>query len=725
MKINPLFLHCGLGLTVFLGSLAPLVQAQEPAAPPKAAVKTEEVVELEKVEVSAVQTASYVPTTASQVGPLGAKDLLDTPFSINVITNELIRNTQASTPDDIFKLSPVAQINNPQSRFFPSTNLRGFPTNSTKRIDGVPNSESYTNIDLEDKENVEIITGLSGFLYGIGNVGGTVNYVLKRPTAERLNRLTVGNTSGGNIYAHADLGGQIDKDGQFGYRINVLGQDGDTSIDYQMIRRQFVSAAFDWHLTDTLLLQVDASYSHYRMEGNEPYWAATPGVDYPDAPDADEFYGKDFSFTESNQYHVGAGLNWEITPDVNLRTKYVHRESDIELLAINNTFIPGPPGNYSVTAGHWEYPDITADGGSILLDVDFSTGPVDHRVTTGYYGDINKRTNFNGGGWLPQPGVFNVSNPDPSGVLPPPPGVKYDANESTYHNLIIADDVKLTQKWSALIGVNRSTIDTEDFGPTGLTTAEYRDSRVSPTAALIFKPVATVSLYASYMESLEKGGSAPLTAATTAGPAVPLTNAGQTLAPLVSEQIEIGAKVRIQGILFTGALFQIDKGLQYTDITSDPTAPVYVQDGRQVHRGFEFTATGKATERLTVVGGFTALDAQVKDNASNPLLEGKTPADVAEFFAKLYAEYDLGEPSGFILTGGLFYTGDQYVNALNTDEIPDFLTGDLGFRYETRIAGLPLTFRCNVSNITNESYWLKSNYVGAPRTVRISTTLEF
>ncbi len=696
-------------ITALLVSVAPL-----------SAKPDEDTVQLDPVEVTAEQTSAYVPATA-HVGPLGNKDLLDTPFSINVVNNELIRNTQAVAPDDIFKLSPVMQFTNPQSRFFSAANLRGFNSASTKRIDGIPNSESYSNIDIEDKESIEIITGLSGFLYGIGNVGGTINYVLKRPTVERLNRITLGNTTGANTYVHGDFGGPIDQAGTFGYRINVLGQDGDTATDFQSIERQFVSAAFDWHLSEKFLLQVDTSYSHYRMEGTEPYWSAAAGVDYPDAPDADTYYGQPYSFTETNQRHIGTGLVWDISDVFTLRTKYAHRESDIELLAVNNTFVAGPPGSYTIQAGHWIYPDVTTDGGSILLDADFDTGVIEHLVTVGFYGDINERTQFNGGGWIVQPGgPFNVNNPPVLIVPPPAPtAASYRANESTYANYIIADDIRFGKKWSALVGVNRSTIDTKDYNALGVGTSSYRDTRLSPTAALIFKPVETVSLYVSYMESLEKGGTAPLTSG-----GFPVVNAGQSFPALVSEQIEVGAKARVHGILFTGALFQIDKGLQYTDV-SVPSLPVYVQDGRQVHRGFEFTATGKATEQLTLVGGFTLLDAQVKDNASNPLLEGKTPADVAEVFGKLYAEYDVGDRSGLILTGGLFYTGEQYVNALNTDEIPDFITGDLGFRYETKVSGLPLTFRCNVANVTNENYWLKSNYVGAPRTVRVSTTIEF
>lgn len=56
----------------------------------------------------------------------------------------------------------------------------------------------------------------SGFLYGVGYVGGSTNYVTKKPTLERLTNVTVGTTSKwSRFYAHIDLGGKIDEKGKF------------------------------------------------------------------------------------------------------------------------------------------------------------------------------------------------------------------------------------------------------------------------------------------------------------------------------------------------------------------------------------------------------------------------------------------------------------------------------------------------------------------------------
>jgi iron complex outermembrane receptor protein len=50
------------------------------------------------------------------VGQLGKKDLLDTPYSMSVIPQELIENVQASNPDKILELSPFVQFNQQSTR---------------------------------------------------------------------------------------------------------------------------------------------------------------------------------------------------------------------------------------------------------------------------------------------------------------------------------------------------------------------------------------------------------------------------------------------------------------------------------------------------------------------------------------------------------------------------------------------------------------------------------
>lgn len=654
----------------------------------------------------------YRPGKVRQLGPLGDVDLLDTPFSISVTPRELIENLQASKPEDVFRYNPVVQVTGPQSRFFTSLTLRGFSVGSTRRIDGIPNTTSYVNLDLEDKERVEVLTGLSGFLYGSGNVGGTVNYVVKRPTYQPLRQITAGITEGSNLRLHADLGGRLDGEGRFAYRLNVVGQNGDTVTDHQSIRRGLVSAALDWNLTDQVQLQFEASRSHYRMRGTEPYWAADAGVLYPRAPDPERFYGQAFTSTVTTQDRLGARLNWRLGADSALRAGLARHQSTIDLVVVNNTFAAGPGGSYRVQGSAWEYPDVDALGGFALFDHTLRTGGIQHKFTLGWFGDRDTRTNFrsSAGGWATlTSGLMNVGAPaqfaDPGLV---PAGDKVRGPRSRFDNFVLGDQLTFGERWSALLGLTKARIQE----------APYSDSRATPSVAVLFKPRPALTLYASYMESMEKGGTAPLVFN-----GVALVNAGAVMAPLMSEQVELGAKAELGGMLLTGALFRIDKGLQYTDARV-AAAPVYVQDGRQVHQGLEITASGRATRQLSLWGGLTLMDARMEENAVNPALEGKTPANVAERIAKLYAEYDLAAVPGLTLTGGISYTGRQQINADNTDSVPGFTLLDAGLRYQLQAAGKPWVLRLGVNNLANKAYWLSGNYVGKPRTVAASVQVN-
>ena len=219
------------------------------------------------------------------------------------------------------------------------------------------------------------------------------------------------------------------------------------------------------------------------------------------------------------------------------------------------------------------------------------------------------------------------------------------------------------------------------------------------------------------MQSLEQGVIVPNS---------PLySNAGEILKPLVSYQYEMGAKATVGGTLLTLALFDIDKSNQYAATNSNGTL-TYVQDGREDHKGVEFTVTGKATEHLTLFGGLTLMDSEV-NRTSDPQLDGKRPVNVSDQLAKLYAEYSLPQVPGLTLTGGAYYTGPYYADAENTVRLPGVVIGDVGARYKTLSWGTPVIFRLNVTNVTDKRYWLTSNagVVGAPRTVLLSTEVKF
>jgi iron complex outermembrane recepter protein len=684
---------------------------------------------LKPMTVTAVQTAEgsvergYVSKKISPVGPWEGRSLLDTPYAISAVSAELIENIQASSPDQIFKMNPTTQLTWPTlQNENPYVFLRGFQSSTSAR-NGLPRETYGHGTSTEDVERVEILTGLSGFLYGAGNVGGIINYVSKRPTKERYNALTAGYTGGENGYLQGDFGGPIDAEGRFGYRINAAVQDGETRVDQFNLKKNFLSAAFDWHATDRLLIQVDASKRDFRSQ-RQPYWYMANGVARPsaDALDPTKLWSQPWTYTDVDSSRLGANVRWEINDALTLRGSYLDQNDVRKFAYADNTVRAN--GTYSQTgvlAAPQEQKTVAYSG---FADFVLSTGAFRHKLTAGYIATAWRRYDYTDSG--SSIATLSAASLDSPSYVGEPAwgsvgqGRKWERLSYQKNSLMIGDDIAFNERWSLLAGINRSTIDNEmTWASPSAAKTSYRKSATTPTVSLVYKPVEQVTTYASYMESLEQGGTADLTYG---GYAV--TNAGAILDPLMSEQIEVGAKAELGGMLLTGALFQIDKGLQYYDL-SNPTRPTYVQNGRQVHKGIELTATGKLTRNLTLIGGLTLLDPRIKENKQSPALEGKRPIGVADRMFKLYAEYALPGMPNLVINGGFNYVGDAYGDNANTDRMPGYTLVDVGLRYTLAAGDYPLTLRLNVNNLTDKRYWVNQYYLGDARTVVMSANIRF
>ncbi|MBU30020.1 MAG: hypothetical protein CMK84_00005 [Pseudomonadales bacterium] len=147
--------------------------------------------------------------------------------------------------------------------------------------------------------------------------------------------------------------------------------------------------------------------------------------------------------------------------------------------------------------------------------------------------------------------------------------------------------------------------------------------------------------------------------------------------------------------------------------------------GKQRYRGVEFNAFGQATNDLTVLGGISLLDTE---------LDGNDGIGAPEVQANLGLDYLVPGVDGLALDGRIIYTGEQYIDAANTREIPSWTRFDLGARYSFPINDAQeMTLRARVENVANRDYWASAGgypgagylTVGAPRTVVVSSTISF
>ena len=664
--------------------------------------------------------SGYLVEETSDIGPWKGKSLQDTPLAINVMTSELFENLQATSTDQIYNINPTIQMGRNQSQ---NNNgyamLRGF-SSRTAAFDGIKRERGqYThNTNPEEYEKLETITGLSGFLYGSASIGGIMNYIPKRPTSKPEHSITVGNGGGKNgYYSHVDLGGPLTENRKLGYRLNAVSQDNDTHVEHQSVERKLVNLALDYRVTDNLLIQGTVSDSDYRLDGRQPYWYLAKGAKRPNASsiDSNKLWGQKWTYNEGEVRRYSTNVLWNINDNIAFRSAYMNEKITRDSIFLSNTI--QADGTYTQVGENSAGSDkvFYGYGAYAFVDFDFDTASINHQLTMGMQTSDSYRNTLNTNDTNSKITLTGLNFDSPvyvsSPVVSPIVSKTTKSLHSTSKNFTIGDSIQLNPQWALIVGATHVQLKYQD--------TDYKKSELTPSVSLVYKPIENLSLYSSYMEGLELGG----IAADTYG-GYNVVNARKAMDPLMSEQIEVGAKLTLGDTLLTVAIFEIDKGLEYYDVT-DITKPTYVQDGRQVHKGIEFTATGKITDNLTAITGITLLDPKTKENKNNPLLEGKRPQDVADKFAKLYLEYSPFDTMDLAFNSGINYTGSFYGDNLNTDKIPSYTLVDFGARYTTKATTYPLTFRVNVNNAFDRDYWINSNYLGDKRTIHASVQMKF
>ena len=676
---------------------------------------------LSQVTVTAASnTLDLYRANDASTGALGQRSLLDTPFSIDAVTSDLMQNRQALDINDAFKADPAATpLASGYTGEAAGIAVRGLPVDTLNgfKMDGLSIPNWGSDMPLEPFSQIELLKGPGGFMYGFGQPGGILNFVSKQPTPQPYNSFTLGYLSDGVFTEAGDFGGTIGGAGGWCYRINVAHEDGDTFVDDGHIKRNTASLVLTKDLAPNLHWHFNSIYQDRDVQG--AYYGIILGQDFgmpvttpvhaPAPLPGDQRVSQPFTGYQTSFRVANTGLKWDISPDWSFSVDYSYAKQTRE----------NQDSALILTDNRGTYTDLNYLGYSVydyqqwqgMFNGKFDTGSLKHDVVFGaswqgldehYPLDFQSQV-------LGQGDIFDAplfANPDV-----PVNRSTYLAETTTQRSFFASDTVALSSQWSALLGLRYVDFIDKTFAVgSDAPTARYEKGPITPTAALIYKPAAPVTLYASYVQSLEQGGSAPQSA----------VNAYQTFAPTISKQFELGAKTEFDTWSTNLALFQVDRGLQY--LNSDN---LFVQDGQTRYQGIDLSAQMSLAQNWTLLGGLMYLDASNVRAAVG--VDGKRAYGAPRAQGNLYVEYAVPQVAGLVLTAGGRYVGNEAIEADNSNFIGAYHTFDVGARYTTTLGGHAFTYRAGIDNLTNEKYWLTSwGFIlnqGTPRTVRASVTM--
>lgn len=649
----------------------------------------------------------------AQVGMLGNKDMMETPFSVTAYTAEMIKNKQARSMSDVVDSDPSVRVISARGSYTDQYMIRGFPVyNDDFALNGLYGVLPRQVIAPEFAERVEVFKGPSALLNGVspgGTVGGGLNVSPKRAGADPLTEVTATYSSNTQFGTAVDVGRRFGPDQEFGIRFNGAFRDGELAADEksQLLGLAVVGADYDG---GDLRLSLDAGYQHQEFDRSAGFVYLGAGIDLPHAPDADTNIQDKWTYNETKDLFGAIRGEYDLLDNVTLFAAFGGSSSDQKSIGRGVSIINDDGDVASYAADIPFYKDTISAQVGMKGSAEFFG--MKHEATL-QATTLRSEEGF-GFGFASIPGT-NLY--DPNFVDDPDfsDNAIGKSNEKQLNSIAIADTIGVwDDRIQLTLGGRLQQVKLDAYNyQTGDHTSSYDEHKLTPSIGLVVRPVEEVSLYANYIEGLVPGDIAPSTA----------SNAGQAFAPYKTDQIEVGIKLDLDVFTATLAFFDITQPSSYVDGSN-----TFVVDGEQRNRGIEFSVSGEPIKGFRPLGGITLLDSDL-DGTLNGDNDGNRGVGVPKVQVNLGGELDIPQVEGLTVTTRVIYTGEQYYDAGNTQKLPDWVRWDLGARYTLDARGTPITVRADIENVLDSDYWTSAGggylSTSSPRTFLVSTAFSF
>lgn len=721
MNNSPLHLRASLAVLTLLSASLAAQTADEPAT------------ELPLLNITASADASAAGlseayagdqvATGGRIGLFGSQDYMGTPFNFTAYTRELIENQQAASIGDVLLNDPAVRVARGFGNFQQLYFVRGLPIYSDDMAyNGLYGLLPRQYLAAELVERVEVLRGANAFLNGAApggsGLGGAVNVMPKRAPNTPLTQLTTGVQSGGQYLASADVARRFSNN-RAGARLILAHRDGDTAVDGENSSLGLAALGLDFR-TDAFRLSADLGYQDFKKNASQPSITIGAGLAIPPPPRADRSVAQPWTYSNERDTFGTLRAEYDFSENVTAWLAAGAREGHESATFSNPTVIDADGTTSAYRFNNIREDDVTTAEAGVRTTL--STSAFSHQLTAtaATYELASKNayafSNFAGyANNLYAPTVVTAPAADFfTGGSMSNPLVTERVKTSSF---AIADAISaLDARLLFTVGVRYQKISTSSYDyNTGVLGSSYSKHAVTPVGGLVYKFTRQLSAYANYIEGLSKGDVAPAASGST-----PVLNAGEVLSPYKTEQLELGLKFDAGRLGGSVSVFDTRKPI--AGVGADNRFRIV---DHQRHRGLELSAFGELAPSLRVLGGISFLDTDAS---------GRDAIGAPDTQLNLGLEYLAPFAENLSFDARVIHTTEQFADAANTQQVPDWTRLDLGARYVVPLAAnRTLTLRARVENVTDENYWASAGgypgagylTVGAPRTLLLSATLNF
>lgn len=583
--------------------------------------------------------------------------------------------------------------------------VRGFQSSLFAR-DGFLSNQVFGDtgfIDLASVERVEILKGPASVLYGLGDPGGLVNIVTKRPLREAQYKFGVQAGSYEFKRVEADLSQPFNTDGTLALRVNAAYQDWGSFRDFfTRSRREYVAPVLSWQPSASTQVVVVLE----QVDEKRPYdrGLVALGTGVADVP-ISRYFGEAFSTLRTNGQQSRYIVEHEVNSTWLLRQTGRYQERETRRFSADSRGLQA--NNRTLNRQAVDQLDITNQWG-LQLDAigDFTRANVGHKLLLGVEtGSAQRDTRFATTS-LAAIDIFNPVYGAQPGTFGTPTLI---GQEIKYSAVYAQDQIWLGERWKLLLGLRYD--DTKQTAARNGIATVQNNGKTSPRAGIMYDLTPWASLYANYSQSFK--------------PVSGTTFGGTPFQPESGKGVEAGIKADFLDRRL-GATLAVYELTRQNITTADPAnAGFSVQTGEQRARGVELDLAGDLGSGWNLIASAAATSAEItKDNR---FAVGNRIQGVPRTSGSLWVTREIrsGDWQGFGFGTGIFAASKREGDLNNSFRVPGYARLDASLFYRGK--GWRTTL--GVKNVLDKEY-IESPvgrteiYPGAPRTVLLTAEVK-
>ncbi|MEQ5787930.1 TonB-dependent receptor [Erythrobacter sp. NFXS35] len=595
------------------------------------------------------------------------ENLQDTPAAVTAFNAQAIENAGIERPADFIALTPNVTLVETQNAGNAFVIIRGITQNRNSEpsvaviVDGVQQvNPAQFNQDLFDIEQIEVLKGPQGGLYGRNAIGGAIIITTKQPTDEFSGNVTAGIDNGFGYFLRGGVSGPVAENAFFrvagsyyntdGFIPNTfLGEDADPVEDYSLRANLLVEA------TDRLTIDVRGSINRLRTQGlyynivadvNDiaPVRVNNPGQNDRDINNVSlkvEYEGDNAVFTSISSYDT---LEEVLTGDA------------FDFLPIENSFffnlfegIFGPGNGFDLNQS--QFLDVEAFSQEVRLASPSDGGPFNWMVG-GYL--IDTQRFISTGNMIDTGnGVFPVFRTPSTNPLNPQFSFLSDGQDNFAWALFANAGYELSPEFrvDASLRYDRdkrrqTTLTPQGFLPVvpGVPTAQSGEVRTAifddwqPKLTLTYEPSPDLTIYGGYSRGFRSGGfnqTGVGAESVNAG----IVGVGDIFEAETADTFEVGAKAQIGPVRLAGAAYTtLSKNSYFFVFLAQSSTQNLGNIPETRINGFELEASAEVLPDFDINAAIGVTNSEIKE-FPDPTVIGNEAPQISRYTINLGAQY--------------------------------------------------------------------------------------